>query len=101
MRARRTHIVKEIVSFTVIHEELKTIMLGEVSWIWKDKDTPKSKVRKLGSEVVGRGYQVCWEVSNKKIQNLNETGEGSSRGLLLRGGYTHTGAGCAQPVRLA
>lgn len=52
--------MKEIMSFMVMHEELKTIILSEVSWTQKDQHTLKSKVRELNSEVVDRGYGYGW-----------------------------------------
>lgn len=69
MKARYTHITEEIMSFMVIYEELKTIILGEVSQTQTDKYTQKNMVRKLNSEVVDRGYQVClggsWQKDTK------------------------------------
>lgn len=56
-------------SFMVIYEELKTIILGEVSQTQTDKYTQKNMVRKLNSEVVDGGYQVClggsWQKDTK------------------------------------
>lgn len=47
--------MEEIEPFMVIHEEVKIIELGKVSQAQKDKNTPKSKMRRLNSEVVDSG----------------------------------------------